>query len=346
MAPHTGRRCSAVCIVVALTALWTNSAFCPGHMEVPSSDRVPSPTRGFQLPRPRLGLKRPGSLESWRLVGQVSRAAEDKGFAGMKNILRVQAVGSGRGSFILEMGGIRILVNPNLQGSDLKPENVHEEFDYVFLSSEEPEFFHRPTVDKMKLTKVKFVTSQKAGQELAKMMVRNLAVLQNGPGGQCYLQKKDKAAAAVGVLSAPGSGSFPWEKQEQGFIFVNLETGAAVAYEAFGQFLSKGASSNKPDIPEEAYQVDFLITPNLAEAAGVAAGLTQKGAKLRGVLRLPGEGPIQEEESPMAALDKAFGGIDDDPDQFRNFLKDQGPPLSDTRLLMAEPNGAAVDLEL
>ena len=29
-----------------------------------------------------------------------------------------------------------------------------------------------------------------------------------------YLQKKDKAAAAVGVLSAPGSGSFPWEKQE------------------------------------------------------------------------------------------------------------------------------------
>ncbi|CAE7819036.1 unnamed protein product [Symbiodinium sp. CCMP2592] len=258
----------------------------------------------------------------------------------MKNILSVQAVGSGRGSFILEMGGIRILVNPNLQGSDLKPENVHEEFDYVFLSSEEPEFFHRPTVDKMKLTKVKFVTSQKAGQELAKMMVRNLAVLQNGPGGQCYLQKKDKAAAAVGVLSAPGSGSFPWEKQEQGFIFVNLETGAAVAYEAFGQFLSKGASSNKPDIPEEAYQVDFLITPNLAEAAGVAAGLTQKGAKLRGVLRLPGEGPIQEEESPMAALDKAFGGIDDDPDQFRNFLKDQGKPLAETRLLMAEANGA------
>ena len=191
MAPHTGRRCSAVCIVVALTALWTNSAFCPGHMEVPSSDRVPGPTRGFQLPRPMLGpiglgLKRPGSLESWRLVGQVSRAAEDKGFAGMKSILRVQAVGSGRGSFILEMGGIRILVNPNLQGSDLKPENVHEEFDYVFLSSEEPEFFHRPTVDKMKLTKVKFVTSQKAGQELAKMMVRNLAVLQNGPGGQCF----------------------------------------------------------------------------------------------------------------------------------------------------------------
>ena len=29
-----------------------------------------------------------------------------------------------------------------------------------------------------------------------------------------YLQKKDKAAAAVGVLSTPGSGSFPWEKQE------------------------------------------------------------------------------------------------------------------------------------
>ena len=125
---------------------------------------------------------------------------------------------------------------------------------------------------------------------------------------------------------------------------MNLETGAAVAYEAFGQFLSRGASSNKPDIPEEAYQVDFLITPSLAEGAGVAAGLTEKGAKLQAVLRLPGEGPIQEEESPMAALDKAFGGIDDDPDQFLNFLKDRGPPLSDTQLLMAEANGPPVDL--
>ena len=211
MAPHTGRRCSAVCIVVvALTALWTNSAFCPGHKEVPSSERVPSPTRGSQLPRPRLGFKRPGgSLESSRLLGRVSRAAEDKGFAGMKNILRVQAVGSGRGSFILEMGGIRILVNPNLQGSDLKPENVHEEFDYVFLSSEEPEFFHRPTVDKMKLTKVKFVTSQKAGQELAKMMVRNLAVLQNGPGGQCCSDLHSDSSARSARFQPAGTTQYP-----------------------------------------------------------------------------------------------------------------------------------------
>ncbi|CAE6971928.1 unnamed protein product [Symbiodinium natans] len=342
MASHTSRRCPLVCVtVVAMTALWTSPAFCSDQSASASTYRRLSPLWGFQ---PSRLTRRPGTSDSSRLV-QVSRASgEDKGFADLQRILRVQAVGSGRGSFILEMGGIRILVNPNLEGSSLQPENVHEEFDYVFLSSEEPEFFHRPTVNKMKLTKVKFVTSQKAGQELAKMMVRNLAVLQNGPGGQCYLQGKDKAAAAVGVLSAPGSGSFPWEKQEQGFIFVNLETGAAVAYEAFGQFLSRGASSNKPDIPEEAYQVDFLITPSLAEGAGVAAGLTEKGAKLQAVLRLPGEGPIQEEESPMAALDKAFGGIDDDPDQFLNFLKDRGPPLSDTQLLMAEANGPPVDL--
>ena len=116
-----------------------------------------------------------------------------------------------------------------------------------------------------------------------------------------------------------------------------------MAYEAFGQFLSKGASSNKPDIPEEAYQVDVLITPSLAEGAAVASGLTEKGATLQAVLRLPGEGPIGE-ESPLAGLDKAMGGIDDDPDQFLNFLKDRGAPLSETQLVMAEANGEPVDL--
>ena len=185
MASHTSRRCPLVCVtVVAMTALWTSPAFCSDQSASASTYRRLSPLWGFQ---PSRLTRRPGTSDSSRLV-QVSRASgEDKGFADLQRILRVQAVGSGRGSFILEMGGIRILVNPNLEGSSLQPENVHEEFDYVFLSSEEPEFFHRPTVNKMKLTKVKFVTSQKAGQELAKMMVRNLAVLQNGPGGQCRL---------------------------------------------------------------------------------------------------------------------------------------------------------------
>ena len=169
--------------MVGMAALWTSPGFCADrHLSVSTSGKV-APAWGAQLSR--LG-RRPGT--DWaRSPGHVSGAAsEDKGFAGLHGILRVQAVGSGRGSFILEMGGLRILVNPNLEGSSLQPENVHEEFDYVFLSSEEPEFFHRPTVNRMKLTKVKFVTSQKAGQELAKMMVRNLAVLQNGPGGQCF----------------------------------------------------------------------------------------------------------------------------------------------------------------
>ena len=153
-------------------------------------------------------------LRCLRLNQLSRRAADPKGFSELKKQLQIQAVGRGRGSFIFQMGGVKILVNPNLQGSNLKPETVHEDFDYVFLTSEEPEFFHRDTVAKMKLTKVKFVASAKAGQEkfgvdwdsavcfltprcsisfvgcrqeLAKMMVRNLAVLQNGPGGQCCL---------------------------------------------------------------------------------------------------------------------------------------------------------------
>lgn len=120
-----------------------------------------------------------------RLSRSLRRASE--GFSDLKKQLLVQAVGRGRGSFVLEMGGVKLLVNPNLDGSDIEAENVHEEFDYVFLTSEEPEFFHRETIAKMKLAKVKFVAAAKAGQELTKMMVRNLAVLQNGPGGQCCL---------------------------------------------------------------------------------------------------------------------------------------------------------------
>jgi len=256
-------------------------------------------------------------------------------------VLKVQAVGQGRGSFILEMGGVKVLVNPNLEGSQLKPEAVHEEFDYVFLSSEEPEFFHRDTVSRMKLTKVKFVASAKAGQELTKMMVRNLAVLQNGPGGQCYLQGRDNAAAAIGILSAPGAGGMPWERQEQAFIFVNLENGAAVAYEAYGQFLGKNAGSNKPGIPEEAYQVDYLITPDLREAAGVTSGLAEKGADILAVLRLPGEGtPLDEDANPLTALDRAFGGVEDDADEFRDHLKGQSR-LEKTKLILLQADEVA-----
>ena len=53
-----------------------------------------------------------------------------------------------------------------------------------------------------------------------------------------------------------------------------------MAYEAYGQFLGKNAGSNKPGIPEEAYQVDYLITPDLREAAGVTSGLAEKGADI------------------------------------------------------------------
>lgn len=276
-------------------------------------------------------------LRCLRLNQLSRRAADPKGFSELKKQLQIQAVGRGRGSFIFQMGGVKILVNPNLQGSNLKPETVHEDFDYVFLTSEEPEFFHRDTVAKMKLTKVKFVASAKAGQELAKMMVRNLAVLQNGPGGQCFLQSRDKSGAAVGILSAPGAGGLPWERQEQAFVFVNLENGEAVAYEAFGQFLGRGAGSNKPGIPEEAYQVDYLITPDLREAAGVASGLAEKGAKLKAVLRLPGEGnPLDDDVNPLSSIDRAFG-IEDTAEDFQSFLEDQGSKkaeLSETKLIM------------
>lgn len=132
--------------------------------------------------------------------------------------------------------------------------------------------------------------------------------------------------------------------QEQAFVFVNLENGAAVAYEAFGQYLGKGAGSNKPGIPEEAYQVDYLITPDLREAAGVAAGLAEKGAKLKAVLRLPGEGPL-EDVTPLAALDLLGVGIEDKAEDFQTFLKDDrsDSSLSETNLVMLQTD-ETVDL--
>ena len=97
--------------------------------------------------------------------GTSGMRSETKEKEDLKNQLRIQPVGTGRGSFILEMGGVKILVNPKLQGSNVDPARVHEEFDYVFLTSEEPEFFDRETVSKMKLTKARFIAAAKAGEE-------------------------------------------------------------------------------------------------------------------------------------------------------------------------------------
>ena len=118
---------------------------------------------------------------------------------------------------------------------------------------------------------------------------------------------------------------------------MNLENGAAIAYEAFGQYLGRMAASNRPGIPEEAYQVDYLITPDLREAAGVVSGLADKGTKLKAVLRLPGEGnPLDQEISLLTAVDRAMG-IEDKEKEFESFLKDQKerkPELAETKLMM------------
>ena len=197
----TSRKCSTAaamesrpgCRILVLSAcllFGTRNTFCPGYghysLHSLASRTSRSQAKSFESP---VGLSEPKQVQSVQSTrsqrGRLGASPDDKGFSELKKQLNIKAVGQGRGSFILEMGGVKILVNPNLEGSRVKPETVHEDFDYVFLTSEEPEFFHRETVNKMKLTKVKFVASAKAGQELTKMMVRNLAVLQNGPGGQC-----------------------------------------------------------------------------------------------------------------------------------------------------------------
>merc|ERR1719265_2489582 len=270
--------------------------------------------------------------------------------------LRVQAL-SGPGSFILEMGGQRLLINPMLdEGSQIRPEKVHTEFDYVILTSGKKEFFHAATLEQMSLMRVNFIASQKAAELLSNMMLRNMAVLAPGPEGRTALTGSP-GTAPIAVMVTPGANApLMWETPESGFIFVNLETGVAVGFEASGQYCGPNAASTVDGIPEAAYQIDYLITPDLRSTSGVVKGLADKGAALRAVVRLPGlktETEIAEETNPMFApflaldrgVDAALGGIGDDPAEFQSWLSKQGAPLSDIVLLAPAADAEAVDLD-
>lgn len=268
--------------------------------------------------------------------------------------LRVTALGGAKGSFLLEMGGQKVLINPHLDdSSEIKAEQVHEMVDYVIVTSAKEEFLHAPTIGRMNLAKTNFVVSAAAAETMSTMLVRNLAALAPGPGGRALLEG-EKGTAPIAVLVAPGAGGLPWEAPELGFIFVNLENGVALAYEASGLFLGPGAKSERDGIPEEAYQVDYLVTPSLAESTGVVEGLTERGAELRGVVKLPSDdaAPADEGSNPLLSsliafdrkLDSALGGADT-ADAFREFLGSKGPPLAKTRVLEPSVGGGPVELE-
>ena len=59
------------------------------------------------------------------------------------------------------------------------------------------------------------------------------------------------------------------------------------------------------------------------------------------VLRLPGEGtPLDEDANPLTALDRAFGGVEDDADEFRDHLKGQSR-LEKTKLILLQADEVA-----
>lgn len=275
-------------------------------------------------------------------------------------ILSIQAMGGGKGSFLLNMGGLRLLVNPKLdENSPIQPENVHELVDYVVITSAKEDYLDPPTIERMKLMKVNFIASANAGEVLERMLVRNLAILMPGPGGRCLLTG-EQGAAPVGVLVTPGANApLPWQTPESGFLFVNMKTGHCVAYEATGQFLGPDARSEREGIPEEAYQLDYLIAPDLTEAAGVSRGLTMKGAQIRAIVKLPdaaGAAKKDDESNPLIdayisaerSVDSMIsGGVDEEPSdekEFRELLHKMGKPLSDTKLISLAAADQPVDL--
>eukprot|EP00929_Paragymnodinium_shiwhaense_P119288 TRINITY_DN9117_c0_g1_i1.p1 TRINITY_DN9117_c0_g1~~TRINITY_DN9117_c0_g1_i1.p1 ORF type:complete len:406 (+),score=107.44 TRINITY_DN9117_c0_g1_i1:55-1272(+) len=302
-------------------------------------------------------------------VDPMAEAAKKRAQEEMKRVselqgkLEVQAMGGGPGSFLLNMGGMKLLVNPKLDASSpIQPEKIHEMVDYVVITSAKEEYLDPVTIERMKLMKVNFIASATAGEVLERMLVRNLAILMPGPGGRVLLTAEE-GKAPVGVLVTPGANSpMPWGTPESGFLFVNMKTGLCVAYEATGQFLGPDARSEREGIPEEAYQLDYLITPDLTEAAGVSRGLTMRGAMIRGVVKLPDVGghAKKEESNPLVdayisaekTVDSLISGGDDvkseigeSEQEFIDFLQKMGRPLADTKLITPAAAGEPVVLE-
>jgi len=375
MRPHrqrgtgtVGLSCLAAAVGIALACTGLRQlCFATGGTAWAGASRFGS-SRPFHLPR---SLTRPeesrvaarATSDSEPEVVVVREAGEvaseeqiisSEGLDDIHKILRIRAVGKGRGSFLLEMGGQKLLINPNLiekEDSEFVPGYIHRQVDYVVITSANDELLHRPTFSRMNLAKTNVVASFKAGEELNEMYIRNLAVLASGPDGQVVIEGEN-GTAPIAISVVPGSQQGPpWEEPEVGFVFVNTKTGVAVAYEAFGMFLGQGASSNREGIPELAYQVDYLVTPDLREGAFVAKGLTEKGAKLRGVVRLP---PLFEDPevtpilAPLVALDRAIdlamGGIDDKPEGFRDYLEKEGGDLANIELFDLVATGGKVEL--
>merc|ERR1719198_108654 len=113
--------------------------------------------------------------------------------------------------------------------------------------------------------------------------MNNVASIGLGPTGQAMIEGR-KGSAPIAVVVAPGAGDgVLFSQPEAAFLFINLETGIAVGYEGFGQYCGEGARSQRDGIPEAAYQLDYLVTPSLSEAAECLKGLAAKGAKVRGV---------------------------------------------------------------
>jgi len=283
------------------------------------------------------------------LPGKTARFASD-GFdpiaqlTDLQRKLSIQAVGSGSASWILNMGGNMILVNPNLEGSDIAPESVHEMFDCVLLTSEDDEFFHMPTISKMDIGQTKFVAGAKASERLNELMARKVITIQPGPGG-IYQLDKQNSTGRVAIGTCPGAGGErPFGDLEQAFVFVNLDSSLALGYDARGQFLGQGASTGRQGIPDFAYEIDYLVSPDLRESAAVASGLAKKSGELRSVVHLPGSGRQFAEggSNPLAMLDKALdsilGGIDDSPEAFREYVK-QNKEISKIQLQTLERGG-------
>lgn len=268
------------------------------------------------------------------------------------DVCRVSAVGGHVGSFLLELGGHRLLVNPRLDrvnASDPQVADYFEMVDYVVLTTQDPDFLHLDTVRRFNPKVTNFIASEAAGQKLKELGCTNVAVLAAGPTGRIILDNEEKKHEML-VSVVPGAVTAPWGPQEIGFIFADLDTGLGIGYEAMSQYLGRAWLTFNAMVPEEAYQIDYLVVPNLREAGEVCKSLVKKGTPLRGVIWVPHQLPLQADLlEPLrqldAAVDTALGGTGDERKDFKKYIKDQGEKkLKEIKLIYPKLGGGPTTL--
>lgn len=279
---------------------------------------------------------------------------------------RVSVIGDSR-SFLLEIGGQRLLVNPRMpKNGKFDYSKVHEWADYVVITSAEKEHFDSAMSEallQMNSWRVNCIASPDAAEKLRLMMMSNVAQLNLGPEGGVTLMDSG-LPVTVRVLPGRSRPEEFWKQNiEASFLFVDERNGVIVGYEAFGNFMGYGAGSKKEGIPEQGFRPDILITSDLEQTftsvKGLASRASEGGAPPKIVALVPDVDKVTADEEPnpigmmlrkldMSVDQLVLGGAPEisGPSEFRKLIEKEGGDVAAVKLVEVPINGDEVTLDM